>query len=132
MPEKVDFGTVHSIDVRPDPSNAELMGLTIYFYSGEKVVLAAQREALRGLWSYLTQILYPRAEALTKSMETVVRATHDIAPDVTHMVTAYGDSADPNLVVIGGFTRSAYWHLKLDWAATENLWSSLEDHLNQV
>jgi hypothetical protein len=132
MPERADLGFVHQIDVRPDAQDAEIFNLLVTLEAGERISLLAQREALRGLWSYLTQILYPRAVDLTKRMETVVRRKDGIPPDVTYMIAAYADSADPSLIVIGGFTPGTYWNLKLGWEACENLWAGLEDHLNQV
>jgi hypothetical protein len=132
MAEKVDLGMVHSVEVRPDQQDADLFGMQVLLQSGERIVLPAQREALRGLWSNLTQILYPRAVDLTNRMETVARRRDGIPREVTYMLAANGDSMDPRLIVIGGLTPEVYWYLKLDWEATENLWSSLEDHLNQV
>jgi hypothetical protein len=132
MAEKVDLGTVHSIDVRRDQADADIFGLYVLQQSGERIVLAVQREALRALWSNLMQILYPRAVDLTQRMETVVRRKDDVPPEVTYMITAYGDSADPSLIAIGGFTPTVYWYLKLSWEASENLWTALEDNLDVV
>jgi hypothetical protein len=132
MPETVDLGLVHSIEVRPDPNDAAILGLQVVVDGGEKILLAAQREALRGLWSNLTQILYPRAVALTNQMETVVRRKDGVGPDVTYMLSAIGDSTDPGMIIIGGFTPNVYWSLRIGWEACENFWSSLEDHLDQV
>jgi hypothetical protein len=132
MADKVDLGVVHSIEVRPDPGAAEILGLQVWYAGGEKILLACQREALRGLWYNLMQILYPRAVAMTNQMETVVRRKDGTPPDVTFMMSAISDSTDPRSIIIGGFTPNAYWHLKIGWDACENLWSSLEDHLNQV
>lgn len=131
-PRLADFGPAHSIELRPRPDSPEALDLHMVLPSGEAVVLGGQREALRGLWSYLMQILYPRAVDLTRRIETVPQAPDGLDPEITYRYTAYADHANPGQVVIGGFAQHIIWKVSIDRKACEYLWASLEQHLDQV
>lgn len=95
--------------------------------NGDRVSLLTRREALRSLYAYLTQILYPQATSVTMRMEAVVSGR---TISRTQKIGAYLDAADPGAVVIGVFTRDGYWTMRLGWEASEDLWTSLHDHLS--
>ena len=133
MSEQAHFGLVRKIEVKVDETNDEIFALMVTLKTGKKIPLAAKREALRSVWSYLTQLLYPRAaNQLTRRMETVVRKTEGVSPHVAYMLAAYKDTTDPTIIVIGGFTTKGMWTLKLDKEACEDLWTALEDNLKQI
>jgi hypothetical protein len=133
MAQRTDLGRARAVDIRADSQNAELYLLILTPMAGDKVTLPASREALRGLWSHLTKILYPRAaDQLTKRIETVKAEKGEAPPDVTRRIVAYADEAHPGLITLSGYTKSTYWTVQVDQGAGENLWTSLEDKLNQV
>lgn len=127
MPLQADLGHVRRIDLRPGQESADHFFLQVHMPNGDRVSLLTRREALRALWAYLTQILYPQAAGMTMRMETV--ANHNTL-SLSQKIGAYVDAVDPSLVIIGVFTRDGYWNMRLGWEATEDLWTSLHDHLN--
>lgn len=131
-PRIADFGLARNIEVRPARDDADTLSLHMVLPDGEAMTLPAQREALRGLWSYLMQVLYPRAVDLTRRVETVPQSPHGLAPDVTYRFTAYADQADPHQVVIGGFAQNLIWKMSIEREDCETLWASLERQLDQV
>ncbi len=133
MSETAEFGRVRKIEVRPDPEDEDVFAMVVTLRTGKRIALAAKREALRSVWSYLTQLLYPRAAGqLTQRMETVARRPEGVAPHVAYMLAAYKDAANQDIVVIAGFTTKLMWTVKLDREACEDLWTSLEDNLKQI
>ena len=131
-PRIADFGRAHGVEVRPMRDEADALSLHLRLPDGQAVTLPAQREALRGLWSYLMQVLYPRAVDLTRRAETVPQSPHGLAPDITYRFTAYADQSEPGQVVIGGFAQNLIWKASIDRTDCENLWASLERQLGQV
>jgi hypothetical protein len=51
---------------------------------------------------------------------------------VTYTITAYAAENDPSLITISGSSREQYWTLQLAQSAAEDLWTILEDKLDQV
>jgi len=131
-PRIADFGRVRSVEVRPGRDDAEALSLHMVLPDGQTVSLPAQREALRGLWSYLMQVLYPRAVDLTRRVETVPQSPHGLAPDITYRFSAYAEPSDPGQVAIAGFAQNLIWKASIDRQECEYLWASLERHLGQV
>lgn len=133
MAQLTELGVMRGIELRAVVEDAEQYTLVLTLEAGNRVGIPASREALRSLWSHLTQILYPRAaDQLTKRMETVVRRKDGVPPGLTYMLTAYPKTNNPETIVVGGCTPEIFWTTKLTWLTTEDLWMVLEDKLNQV
>jgi hypothetical protein len=133
MAQRTDLGMARAIDIRADGQGDDQYRLIVTPATGDKVTLQANREALRGLWSHLTKILYPRAASqLTKRIGTVKAAHSKSDPDVTHRIVAYADESHPGLITISGYTKTIYWTAQIDHDAGGSLWTSLEDKLNEV
>lgn len=78
-------------------------------------------------------MLYPQAaDQLTGRTETVARKVGGIPENLTYSVTAYTDSADGAYIMAGGFTRASLWTMAFTRQTGGDLWTALEDHLNQV
>lgn len=127
-----DLGQAHTITLRPNLEDADLFTMFLVLQDGSRSALVVRREALIGLWAYLTRILYPRAVDITQRADTVRQTRSDLPPTVTYRIIASSDLSNSGVLVIGGFTHGSMWILRLDWETCENLWASIEHHLDRV
>jgi len=133
MTQKIDLGDVNSVAVKSDPQDGEVFILVLSDEAATKATIRASREALRSLWSHLTSVLYPRAaDQLTKRIETVKREKENAPNDVAYTAVAYTVANDKQHVVIGGTSHDLFWTARLTHERADDLWSTLEDKLDQV
>jgi hypothetical protein len=132
MADKIDYGMVNSVALKAGAGPDDFFTLVVRPASGDPFMLKTSREALRKLWSYLAKALFPAGSQITKRVGTVLREKDQASPEVTYDMTAYLKEGAAGIVSISGFSRAAYWTLLVGKAEAENLWSELEDHLDQI
>jgi len=130
MTNTIDLGRIASIRIRS--SGEGLYLLTARTEGDDSAALLATEEALRSLWAHLTKLLYPRAgDQLTERIATVKRDKDDAPPEVAYSVTAHRNSPD-GPIILSGVTRERVWSMQISTETGDDLWTTLEDMLDQV
>jgi hypothetical protein len=132
MASKVDYGMVREVTVKRGERLDEPFVLLIRPFDGDALTLPASHEAMRKLWVHLTKALFPAGSNITRKIGTVMREKETIARDLTYETAAYEKTDEPGTILITGFSRETVWSLSLPKDDAENLWSNLEDYLNEV
>ena len=127
------FGMALQVHIREQSIEEELYNLILRFEDGREMVMPASRHALRSLWAYLTKILYPRAsDQLTERIETVRRTALDIPEDAAYVIIAEPHARMDEVIILACLSRQQPWTVFISQELGHDLWTKLEDYLDQV
>ena len=130
MNSSSNFGLITGIKLR---EKGEGLSLELLSADGQSITLSVCLEALRGLWAYLTQILYPRAgDQLTESLSTVKESPDSVAPGVVFKMTAAASPDQPDQIEIDALSKSDVRSFTISHETGYDLWVALENLLDQV